>query len=431
MNHTKDRAQYPSATEELDVVHPLNKGLGVVERAVPLGEVPNFRWNLLREDLSLPTAVLYEEKLKHNLQWMQSFVNAYGAKLAPHGKTTMAPKLFSRQIQAGAWGITLATAHQTRVAYEHGVRRVLMANQLIGRQNLEIVSRLLEDDEFEYFCLVDSAEQVELLGNFFKPRNQTLNVLLEVGAEDGRTGVRNQEQLHATTAALARWKSQIRLCGVEVFEGVLSDEPSIMQLLHRTVDVTRQLSREKRFDRSPVILTGAGSAWYDIVAEIFSKAEIGEEKELILRSGCYAIHDVGSYRTAQKRILECNATARGIGSDLQTALQVWAYVHSVPEREKAIVGLGKRDAAFDSGLPVPARHFRPGSAKPVSVPVGWTLTRMMDQHAFLRVAEGDNIRVGDMVAFDISHPCLTFDKWRYLPVLNSDYQVIDIVQTFF
>src|SRR5437868_8623672 len=139
MNHTKDRSQYPSATEELDVVHPLNKGLGVVERAVPLGEVPNFRWNLLREDLSLPTAVLYEEKLKHNLQWMQSFVNAYGAKLAPHGKTTMAPKLFSRQIQAGAWGITLATAHQTRVAYEHGVRRVLMANQLIGRQNLEIV----------------------------------------------------------------------------------------------------------------------------------------------------------------------------------------------------------------------------------------------------------------------------------------------------
>src|SRR5438045_2888596 len=102
-----------------------------------------------------------------------------------------------------------------------------MANELIGRQNLEIVSRLLEDDEFDYFCLVDSAAQVELLGSFFKARVQRLNVLLEVGAEDGRTGVRDHEQLQATTAALARWKSQLRLCGVEVYEGVLSDEAAI------------------------------------------------------------------------------------------------------------------------------------------------------------------------------------------------------------
>jgi len=36
-----------------------------------------------------------------------------------------------------------------------------------------------------------------------------------------------------------------------------------------------------------------------------------------------------------------------------------------------------------------------------------------------------------MIAFDICHPCLTFDKWRALVVLNTSYQVIDIVETFF
>jgi D-serine dehydratase len=36
-----------------------------------------------------------------------------------------------------------------------------------------------------------------------------------------------------------------------------------------------------------------------------------------------------------------------------------------------------------------------------------------------------------MMGFDICHPCLTFDKWRCLPVLNAEYQVIDLVQTFF
>ena len=55
----------------------------------------------------------------------------------------------------------------------------------------------------------------------------------------------------------------------------------------------------------------------------------------------------------------------------------------------------------------------------------------MDQHAYLKIAEGDDLRVGDMVAFDISHPCLTFDRWRYLPVLDTEYGVIDIIETFF
>jgi len=431
MNHTKERVQYPLTAEELNLINPLNKGLNAMNAPLACADIPKFGWNLLREDLSLPTAVLYEEKLQHNLQWMQAVASGYCAKLAPHGKTTMAPKLFARQMQAGAWGITLATAHQTLVAYSHGVRRVLMANELIGRQNLEIVSRLLEDDEFDYFCLVDSAAQVELLGSFFKARVQRLNVLLEVGAEDGRTGVRDHEQLQATTAALARWKSQLRLCGGEVYEGVFSDEAAIRRLLERTVEVARELSRDNRFGRSPVILTGAGSAWYDLVAEIFSKADIGQEKELILRPGCYVTHDVGAYRAAQQRILNSSTVAKNMGSNLEPALQIWGYVQSVPEREKAIINFGRRDAAFDAGLPVPVLHFRPGGAVPVAAPESWKLTRIMDQHSFLHIDGGDDIRLGDMIAFDISHPCTTFDKWRYLPVLDSQYRVIDVVQTFF
>ena len=56
---------------------------------------------------------------------------------------------------------------------------------------------------------------------------------------------------------------------------------------------------------------------------------------------------------------------------------------------------------------------------------------MMDQHSYLQIQPGDDLRVGDMIGFDICHPCLTFDKWRTLTILNADYQVIDVVQTFF
>jgi D-serine dehydratase len=56
---------------------------------------------------------------------------------------------------------------------------------------------------------------------------------------------------------------------------------------------------------------------------------------------------------------------------------------------------------------------------------------MMDQHTFLAVLETDDLHVGDMLAFDISHPCLTFDKWRVLPVVDDQHRVVDIVSTFF
>jgi D-serine dehydratase len=409
----------------------LNKGLGHLEQPVASGEIASLGWNLLAEDLSLPSAVLYEDRLLHNLNWMQEFIAAYGVKLSPHGKTTMAPQLFNLQMQAGAWGITLATAHQTLVAYEHGVRRILMANQLIGKENMAIISRLLRDQSFDYYCLVDSAAQVDQLGAFFSQSGQRLQVLLELGAMGGRTGVRDEAQLQAVLDALARWSASIALCGVEMYEGVLAEEEAIRAFLHRAVAVTRTLVEEKRFERAPVLLSGAGSAWYDVVAEVFSAAGFGDSVEIVLRPGCYLTHDVGAYREAQTQIQQRNPIAHRMRSGLLPALHVWAYVQSVPEQEKAIIAMGKRDAAFDAGLPAPALHFRPGGVVPTATPAHWTLTKMMDQHAYLQIATGDDLRVGDMIGFDISHPCLTFDKWRSLLVLNAEYQVVDAVQTFF
>jgi D-serine dehydratase len=410
---------------------PINKGLGAFEHPLGPEQIARMGWNLLREDLSLPTAVLYQEKLLHNLHWMQEFISAYGVKLAPHGKTTMAPKLFDLQLKGGAWGITLATAHQVSVAYQHGVRRVLMANQLVGKQNMAILSRLLEDETFDFYCLVDSGDQVEQLGRFYRAQGQRLQVLIELGVEEGRTGVRNAEQMKSVLSALETWRDQLVLCGIEVYEGVLKDEASIRAFLQRAVDITRKLILDKQFGGQRILLSGAGSAWYDVVADVFSKAELGDSVDVILRPGCYLTHDVGIYREAQQQILKRNPIAMQMHSSLQPALQLWAYVQSVPEKERAIVALGKRDAAFDAGLPTPVLRYRPGADAPVAVPADWHLTKMMDQHAYLQIAEGDDIRVGDMLGFDISHPCLTFDKWRCLPVLNGQYEVIDVVQTFF
>jgi D-serine dehydratase len=407
------------------------KGLGLYAPGTDTLSIASYGWNLLREDLSLPAAVLSEEKLAHNLAWMKQFVATYGVQIAPHGKTTMAPALFSRQLAAGAWGITLATAHQTAVAQQHGVRRVLMANQLVGRQNMELISQLLQDRDFDYFCLVDSADLVEQLGAFFREKGQRLQVLLELGVPGGRTGARNSEQVEEIIKALAQWKETILLRGVEVYEGVLDDEALIRAYLAHAVETAQDLAQRNLFDAAPVVLSGAGSAWYDVVAEIFAGAKLGRSLEVVLRPGCYLTTDAGVYKKAQERIMACNPVAHQMRPSLMPALQVWAYVQSIPETGRAIIALGKRDAAFDAGLPLPVLHYRPGAKRPAPAIAGWKLAKMMDQHAYMEIGEGDDIRVGDMVGFDISHPCLTFDKWRYLAVVDAKYNVLDLIETFF
>jgi len=197
-------------------IEPLNKGIGILQQNATAKEIVQLGWNLLREDLSLPAAVLYQDKIEHNLRWMQRFIDAYGVKLAPHGKTTMAPSLFDRQLKGGAWGITLATAQQVRVAHTHGVRRVLMANQLVGRRNMEMIAELVQDPQFEFYCLVDSAANVNQLNEYFRGRGLRVQVLVELGVAGGRCGVRDNAQLQQVLDALERARGVVELCGIEM-----------------------------------------------------------------------------------------------------------------------------------------------------------------------------------------------------------------------
>jgi len=414
-------------------IDPFGKGLGMVPgTSIQLNDASRLQWSLLEEDVSLPAAVLYSDRIEHNLKWMQAFVGEYGVKLAPHGKTTMAPQLFRRQLDAGAWGITLATAHQVRAAYRGGVHRILMANQLVGKRNMGMIAELLTDPNFEFFCLVDSADGVDQLGEFFSSVRKKLNVLIELGVPGGRTGVRDDAQRDAVLAAIARWQGTIELAGIELYEGVLQDETKVRAFLQSAVDVTRKLIADGKIARKPAILSGAGSAWYDVVADEFAKAN-SDAIEVVLRPGCYLTHDVGIYKKAQNEIFARNPIAKKMGQGLKPALQLWAYVQSIPEPDRAIIGLGKRDSAFDAGMPEPAKHYRPGNEAPrdVSPDEGWEIFGLMDQHAYLRIKPGDDVKVGDMIAFDISHPCLTFDKWRQILVLDPKYRVTEVIETFF
>ncbi|GGO70077.1 amino acid deaminase [Bowmanella pacifica] len=389
-------------------------------------------WNLLAEDVSLPVAVLSRSALQNNLSWMKNYAQHTGVRLAPHGKTSMAPELFAMQLEAGSWAMSLATAPQVVAAAQSGVKRILMANQLVGKRNMQLIAEQIRSG-LEFFCFVDSSENVEALNAFFSAQDLQLNLLLEIGVPQGRCGVRSVTQANALCEQISALPA-LNLRGIAFYEGVIHgpDAPErIRQFVGSIRDLALSWREQERFATGEIILTGAGSAWYDLVAEQMDPTNLPQDMAVVIRPGCYLIHDTGIYQDAQAEVKARSRMACDIKGDLISSLQVWAYVQSIPEPGMAVIGLGKRDAAFDAGLPTPVLHYHPGDASPSSVPSHWQLTRIMDQHAMLQIDPKDKLTVGDILCFSTSHPCLTMDKWRYLGIVDDDHCVRQLIETCF
>lgn len=385
----------------------------------------------LVRDVSLPALVLHREALEHNIRWMQSFVSNSGAELAPHGKTSMTPALFRRQLDAGAWGITLATAVQTRAAYAHGVRRVLMANQLVGKPNMALIAELLADPAFDFHCIVDNLDNVADLGAFFAACGLRLNVMIEYGVVGGRCGCRSEAEVLALAEAI-KAQPGLALTGIEGYEGVIHGDHAvsgIREFAGSLVHLAVQLQDSAAFAIDKPIITASGSAWYDLIAESFDAQNAAGRFLSVLRPGSYVAHDHGIYKQAQCCVLD---RRNDLHEGLRPALEVWAHVQSLPEPGFAVIALGKRDVAYDAGLPVPLLRYRAGVLPAVGDDVSaCTVTAVMDQHAFMTIAPGVQLRVGDIISFGTSHPCLTFDKWRTGCLVDEQLNVIESMETCF
>jgi D-serine dehydratase len=404
-----------------------------------LGDIGRQGWNLLREDLPLPLAVLKESALAHNGRWMQAFLARSGAVIAPHGKTTMSPQLFKRQIADGAWAITVATAHQIQVAREFGFSRILLANQLVGRQAIRyVLEELRRDPAFEFYCLIDSVENARQLFEQAKAvgLDRPLQLLLEGGFAGGRTGCRSVAAALEVARAVKGFAPLLALRGVEGFEGLAhgatpeEGEREALAFLDLLVEIARACEAEALFAPGPIILSAGGSRYYDLVVARFGEAGLRGETQVITRSGCYLTHDSVLYRQAFERLEERTPEVATLGAGLLPALEVWAYVQSRPEPTKALLTMGKRDISSDD-LPVALAWARPGAKRPSTMPPGHVVTGLNDQHCHMTLPADSPLAVGDMVSFGISHPCLTFDKWQVICVVDDDYNVTSAIRTFF
>lgn len=405
------------------------KGLPPDAAGLTVGELAAQRRNLFTGGFTTPVLALSAERLEHNLAALETYAERHGLAFAPHGKTSMAPQLFQRQIERGAWGITLAVPHQARVARAYGIRRIFLANELVDAAALRWVAAEQDaDPAFRFVCYVDSVRGVELMDAALTASgaSRPLDVVVELGAGKGaRTGVRTEAECAAVADAVAGART-LRLVGVAGYEGEVpeADPERVRAWLRRLVALAVDFDKAGRFaGLDEIVVSAGGSAWFDAVADVFAEVpELSAPVLKLLRSGAYVSHDDGHY----ERLTPFNRVPREGG--LEPAFRLWTQVVSRPSAQQAFTNAGKRDAAYDLDLPVAKVVRRDGVERPAT---GIEVTGLSDQHAWLRTSAEADLEVGDWVGLGLSHPCTSFDKWVLIPVAEADGTVVDYIRTFF
>ncbi|MDM0028553.1 amino acid deaminase [Variovorax saccharolyticus] len=393
-------------------------------------------WNVLADDLAYPLAVVSRSALAHNIAWMQDFARRKDIALAPHGKTTMSPELFALQLAGGAWGMTFATIFQLAVGVEAGARNAIIANQVLCDADLDGLDMLLAGhSDLRVWFLVDSLAQLALIEDWARRRQsrRRFDVLLEIGIPGQRTGCRTLEEALALAAAISR-SPVVRLGGIECYEGGLArcdsvhDAREVTAFVGRVLEVARRCDAEDLFGDASVMLTAGGSAVFDLVVPLLRAQGLSRPVQGVLRSGCYITHDNGNYARFLKQVEQ----REGLDASLRAALEVWAMVQSVPEPGLALLTCGRRDISYDLEMPIPVRHAPRGTRAAAEAPAGWKISALNDQHAYLHFDPAGTVpQVGDRVALGISHPCTTFDKWRWLALVEDDLAVTGAISTRF
>ncbi|MGW0577384.1 amino acid deaminase [Streptomyces sp. NPDC002920] len=403
------------------------KGLPPDAEGRTVAELTAERRNLFTGGFTTPVLALSAERLEHNLRLMETYAARHGLLFAPHGKTTMAPQLFQRQIEYGAWGITLAVPHQVRVARAYGARRVFLANEVVDPAALRwIAAQQDADDAFRVVCYADSVRGVELMDAALSGAARPLDVVVELAAGEGaRTGARTEAECAAVADAVAA-TGTLRLAGVAGYEGEVpgADPERVRAYLRRLTGLAADFDKAGRFaGLDEVIVSAGGSAWFDAVADVFAEIpELSVPVLKLLRSGAYVSHDDGHYRriTPFNRVPEEGA--------LEPAFRLWTQIVSRPSPEQAFANAGKRDAAYDLDLPFAQVVRRDGVERPAT---GISVTSLSDQHAWLKTGPEAELAVGDWVGLGLSHPCTSFDKWQLIPVAEADGTVVEYIRTFF
>lgn len=419
------------ASAQLDqTIRGVPPGVDISDKAV----APQ-RWAPADGSMALPVLTMNMEAFGSNTEAFLKFAADEGVDLAPHAKTPMIPEIAASLVDRGAWGATVANTQQLAVILDSGIKNIIFASPPGGVTGCTHLAKTLSLwPEANVYVFLDSVDAVKALSSALKQKPGAMaHGLIEVGF--GRTGARTLKRCLEVRDAIRETSGAIRLGGIATYEAAAvtateNPEATFARLFRLVTDAYRSVVMETRADE-PLIVSAGGSVYFDeVIHALKPLLDERDASRLILRSGALFFSDDGLYRQAFSAMAD-RGISTSIARAIQPTLSLWAEIISLPEDHLAIAGFGMRDAPNDQGLPVAKQILRNGTNLKIEPTLLPQVYRLNDQHAFLTGRSIDQLKIGDIVEFGISHPCTALQRWRVIFGLGADGKVDRVFRTEF
>jgi len=340
-----------------------------------------------KSEIDTPALVIDLDAMESNIRRMADYFVTRSATLRPHSKTHKCPIIAHKQIEAGARGITCAKLGEAEVMVESGIRDILIANQIIGKEKIMRLAALARHADM--IVAVDAASNLRDLSEAAQVFGSEIGVVVDVDVGMGRCGTRSVDETVAL-ALLSVSLKNIRFRGVMGYEGhcvFIQDKQERTAKCHlANAILVEAADAVRRAGIEVEIVSGGGTGTYDIAGEYPGITEI--------EAGSYVFSD---------------ARYNGIVDGFKPALSVLATVVSRPERDIVITDAGLKTMTSEFGMPV---------LKGIQ---GAELIKLSEEHGKIHLDRDiPDLKTGDKVEILPSHGCTTINLHDFYFGLRGD-----------
>jgi len=291
------------------------------------------------EAVDTPALLLDLDSFEANLDRLASRLAGTGVGLRPHAKTHKSATIARMQIARGAVGACVQKVGEAEALVWAGVGDVLVSNEVWGEAKLRRLMGLTR--LARVLVCVDDAEQVWALEQAAEACGTRIEVLVEVDVGQGRCGATPGAAAAALAERVAH-STRLGFAGLQAYHGRaqhLRRDSERAEAIARAAEAVRATlgALAERGLQAKIVSGGGTGAWaQELAAGVWTELQLGS----------YALMDADYARNL-------DAEGRPV-QDFAQALFVLATVISAPVPGRAVLDVGHKGVAIDSGLPLVA-----------------------------------------------------------------------------
>ncbi|RST55496.1 DSD1 family PLP-dependent enzyme [Variovorax sp. MHTC-1] len=362
--------------------------------------------------LDTPSAIVDLARMRHNIERMQSRMDALGKRLRPHVKTTKCTSVVGAQIAAGAQGITVSTLKEAEQFFADGVTDIVYA---VGMAQHRLPQALaLRRRGCDLKIITDSPTSARQIAEFGRAQGEAFEVWIEIDTDGHRSGMRPGEADLIEVGRLLH-EAGMRLGGVLTHAGSsyeLDTPAALAALAEQERAGCVQAAERLRAAGLPCAVVSVGSTPTALSAQALDGVTE-------VRAGVYVFFDLVMHNT-------------GVCAIDELALSVLTTVigHQ-PEKGWAIVDAGWMAMSRDRGTQKQKRDWGYGQVCSVDGAVlpGYVLQGANQEHGILAredKADADiaaRFPIGTRLRILPNHACATGAQFPEYHALDRDGSV--------